>query len=164
MMIIKDSMVIIHLAKMTLLETSCRYFGKVFIPFGVKREVLNRYADSHIIEELISKDKIVVKNVKNIKFVKRAYEFDIQDAEAEAVALYWELNADFIATDDNNIRKKAEILKINLIGTPAIILKLYKEKRIDKLKLQEAIKKLKAIGWFSNSVWDKIQMEVNKNG
>lgn len=161
MIIIKDAMVVIHLAKMTLLETSCDYFKDVFMPEQVKDEILNvKYDDIKVIEALIKNNKIKVKNVKNKQLVQKANEFNIHQAEAEAVALYWEINADFIATDDDNVRKKKDILKLNVIGTPAILLKLYNEKKIEKTKLNEAIKKLKEIGWFSNTVWDKIRLEV----
>ncbi len=164
-MIIKDSMVLIHLAKITLLETSCDYFGKVFIPDKVRDEVLkDGHYDAKIIEDLIAKNKIHVKGVKNQSLIRRANEFNIQKAEAEAVALYWELRADFIATDDDNVRKRREILRLNVIGTPAIMLKLFREKKINKIKLEESMKKLKEIGWFSNTIWDKIRLEVDKNG
>lgn len=163
--IIKDSMVLIHLAKATLLELSCDYFGNVFIPKKVKEEVIVQdFPDSKIIESLINSRKINVKNVNNKSLIKKANEFNIQGGEAEALALYWELKADIIATDDDNVRKKQEILKLNLIGTPTILLKLYKEKRIDKIKIQESIKKIREIGWFANTVWDKIILEVNRDG
>jgi predicted nucleic acid-binding protein len=68
--------------------------------------------------------------------------------------------ADFLATDDDNVRKKGEILNIKIIGTPAIIYKLFKEKIIGKDKLNSSINKLRKIGWFNNSVLDKILMEA----
>ena len=157
-------MVLIHLAKSTLLELSCDYFGKVFITPRIKREVVKKeYPDAYKIEEMLVKNKILVKEVKNFSLTKKAEEFNILGAETEAVALYWELNADFIATDDDNVRRKREILKLNIIGTPAIILKLYKEKKINKEKLNNSINIMKKIGWFNNTIWDKIMLEVEKN-
>ena len=162
-MMIKDSMVLIHLAKTSLLSTSCDYFGNILIPNQVKEEVMKGQDDTIIIQDMINKGKITVKSIKNKKFIEKAYEFNIQKAEAEAVALYWETDANLLATDDYNVRKKREILNLNIIGTPAIILKLFEQKRINRIKFEESIKKMKSIGWFSNTVWDKIQMEANKN-
>ncbi len=163
MIIVKDSMVLIHLAKITLLENSCDYFKKVFITEKIKEEIARgNYPDSKIIGMLITKNKIKIKSIKNNTLIRKANEFNIQGAEAEAIALYWELKADFIATDDDNVRKKRDVLNLNVIGTPVIILKLYKEKKITKVKLEEAIQKLRKIGWFSNTVWDKINMELSK--
>ena len=38
-MIVKDSMVLIHLAKLTVLEKSCNYFKNVTIPDLVLKEI-----------------------------------------------------------------------------------------------------------------------------
>lgn len=68
-----------------------------------------------------------------------------------------------IATDDDNVRKKKNLLNIKVIGTPVIVLKLFKNKIIDKNKIEQCVSELRKIGWFSNIVLDKILMEV-KNG
>jgi len=163
-MIVKDSMVLIHLAKITLLEKSCKYFQRTIIPKRVFDEVTKckekNFVDIKIIIDLVERNKIEVIEIKNKKNLEKINEFNIQGGEAEAVALYWQENADYLATDDDNIRKKNLLLNINLIGTPVIILKLYKEKMIDKNKFVESINKLKKIGWFNNAILDKILMEA----
>ncbi len=165
MLLIKDTSVVIHLAKTTLLETSCNYFGNVHIPQLVIEEIRKQESeDREIIEELIKKKRIVVSSVKNKLWLKKAYQFNIQGGEAETLALYWETKADLLATDDYNVRKKKNILKIEMIGTPGIMMKLYKEKMIRREKYNEAIQKLKKIGWFSNTILDKLTMEAEKNG
>lgn len=157
-------MVLIHLAKTSLLELSCEMFPGVIIPELVYREVSkDDHPDSLIIKNLIERKKIVVKAVSKKQYITKAHQFNILRGEAEVVALYWELGADYIATDDDNVRKKKDLLQLKIIGTPSIILKLYQEKKIDAQKVKDTIKRLKAIGWFSNTVWDKIQLEVNKN-
>ena len=161
-MMIKDAMVVIHLAKITLLEKSCDYFKKVIIPKKVYEEITfcgEKHTEIKIVKELIEKKKISVKEVKDKKLLKKSNEFSIQEGEAEAVALYWQEKADYLATDDDNVRKKSMILNIKIIGTPVIILKLYKEKMIEKEKFAESITKLRKIGWFSNAVIDKVLME-----
>ncbi len=167
MIVIKDAMVIIHLAKITLLENSCDYFKKVIIPKKVYEEIVEsedkKYVDIKITEELIEKNKITVKKVGNDALLQKANDFGIQRGEAETVALYWQEKADYLATDDNNVRQKSLILNIKCIGTPVIILKLYKEKMINKEKATLSINELRKLGWFSNAVIDKILMDV-KNG
>lgn len=161
MLVVKDSMVLIHLAKTTLLECSCDYFGRVVIPVGIQQEVTRPgHPDALLIKELIKQRKITVKEIVNKSLLHRAQQFNIQHGEAEAVALYWELDADVLATDDDNVRKKRELLQLKLIGTPVIMLELYRKKRIDKAKLYEAISRMKEIGWFSQTIWDKIIMEA----
>jgi len=165
-MIIKDSMVVIHLAKITLLEASCERFKPVAVPEEVHREILQGekkgYEDVKIIEELIAVGKLSVKRLRDRekKLLKRAAEFNVQGGEGEALALYWQEKADFLASDDDNLRRKSTLLNLRLIGTPAIILTLYQEKRIDRAKLQESLQALRRIGWFSNAVIDAILMEA----
>lgn len=163
MIIIKDAMVVIHLTKITLLKESCDYFKNVIISETVYKEVMfakeKGYMDAKLIEELIKINKIVVKKIKNKKLLKKVNEFNIQRGEAESVVLYWQEKADYLATDDDNIRKKNTILNIKIIGTPSIILKLYKEKMIKKEKFIFGLERLRKIGWFSNAIIDRILME-----
>lgn len=163
-MIVKDSMVLIHLAKITLLEKSCKYFQRTIIPKKIFDEVTKckekNFVDIKIIVDLVERNEIKVIELRNRKSLEKINELNIQRGEAEAVALYWQENADYLATDDDNVRKKNLLLNIKLIGTPVIILKLYEEKMIDKNKFVESIDKLKKIGWFSNTVLDKILMEA----
>lgn len=163
-MIIKDSMVLIHLAKITLLEKSCDYFREVIIPIEIHKEILRGsykgYMDAKIIEELIEIKKIKIKPVTKEELLQKAREFNIFGGEAEAVALYWQEKAYYLATDDDNIRKKAIILNLNLIGTPSIIINLFKENKINKEKYLQSINELRKIGWFNSEVIDKMKMEV----
>lgn len=163
-MIVNDAMVVIHLAKITLLEASCRHFKPMVIPEAVQQEILagkkKGYEDVAIIEELLNAGTLGVKHVKNTKLLKRAEAFNVQRGEAEAVALYWQEHADYLASDDDNLRKKSTLLNIQLIGTPAIILTLYREKLIDREKLIGSLQALRRIGWFSNTVIDKILLEA----
>ena len=165
-MLVKDSMIIIHLAKITLLEKSCEYFRDVVISELVYKETVEaggkEYPEAIIIKELIEKRKIKVKRINNKMLLNKVNQFNIQRGEAESVAIYWQENADLLATDDDNVRKKKILLKLKTIGTPSIILKLYNEKMIDKQKFNESISKLREIGWFSNAVLDKVLMEGSK--
>ncbi|HLD33375.1 MAG TPA: hypothetical protein VJB66_01525 [Candidatus Nanoarchaeia archaeon] len=162
-MIVNDAMVLIHLTKMSIIEKSCEHWD-VVIPELIHKEVTHpAHPEGKIIDSLIAGKKLQVKTVKNKELIKKANEFNIQRGEAEAVTLYWEAHADFIATDDDNVRKKSTILNLNIIGTPAIMLTLYRKKVIDKEKMTNAIKVLKECGWFSSTVFDKLHGEI-KNG
>jgi len=165
-MIVKDTMVLIHLAKITLLRKSCEYFTDVKIPTAVHNEIIvgkaKGYADTNIILELIKEKRVKVSNVRNKVMLKKIAEFNIRGGEAEAVALYLDENAGFLASDDDNVRKKSTLLEIKMIGTPSIILKLRKEKIITKEKFENSLNELRKIGWFSNAVIDKVLLEGSK--
>jgi predicted nucleic acid-binding protein len=157
-------MVLIHLAKLTILEESCNYFQNILIPELVYKEILKgkkkSFPDVTIILEFVKHKKITIKRIKQRSLIKKANQFNIQKGEAEVISLYWQENANLIATEDDNVRKKKTLLNINVIGTPAIILRLFKEKQINKEKIIQCVSELKKIGWFSSTILDKLLMEV----
>ena len=164
MLLIKDAMVLIHLAKTAILEESCIFFKEVTIPEKVKTEVLKEnFPETKLIEQMITAQKIQVRSIENKELLNKVHQLNIQRGEAEVVALAWELHADTIATDDDNVRKKKHLLNLNIIGTPAILLTLFQQQQISKDKLYQTIKILRETAWFSSTIWDKIQMEVEKN-
>ncbi len=162
-MLIMDAMVLIHLAKVTLLEKTCGHFRDVAMPEAVHGEAMagkeKGYPDAKIIADMVERKRIAVRHVENKALIKKAETFSIQKGEAEAVALYWQEKARYLATDDDNVRKKSVLLDIKVIGTPAIILKLHRENMIGKEKFAESLEELRKIGWFSSSVIDKLLME-----
>lgn len=164
-MIVKDAMTIIHLAKITLLEKSCDYFKNVMVPESVYSETIrmeDKYPETNIIKNLVERNKMKIHKVTNKNLMEKANQYNIQGGEAEAIALYWQEKADFIATDDDNVRKKSVLLNLNVIGTPAIIFGIYKKKMIDKKKFVDSLSELRKIGWFSNAIIDKLLLEVLK--
>lgn len=168
MLVVNDAMILIHLAKITLLEKSCGHFKKVIIPElvfdeAVKAGMERGFEDAVLIGNTVKKGKIKVKKIRKKDFIRKANSFNIFGGEAEAVALYWQERADMIASDDDNVRNKKELLELNMLGTPSIILGLYANKKINAQKTRQAINKLRKIGWFGNEVLDKILMEVEKN-
>ncbi|MBI4919658.1 hypothetical protein HY837_07015 [archaeon] len=163
MCVVKDSMVLIHLAKISILEQCCKYFGEVLIPELVYEETVKgkeKHEDSLVIKNFIDSNLIKVIKIKNGSLIKKANLFNIQGGEAECVALYWQEKADLLATDDDNFRRKKDILKLNLVGTPAIILNLYKKNKINKTETLHSLRDLKKFGWFHNAVLDKVEEEV----
>jgi predicted nucleic acid-binding protein len=162
-MIVKDAMVVIHLAKLSLLEKCCSHFKKAMIPEKVYEEVMRGkeegFAEIAVIEDVINRKSMIIKRVDDLRLIRRAENFNIFAGEAESVALYWQEKADKLATDDNNVRKKRVLLELDIIGTPSIILELYKSGLIGKTKFEESLIGLREIGWFSSSVIDVVKME-----
>ena len=157
-------MVIIHLAKMSLLEKSCDYFQNALIPQAVHDEMLigkeKGYADAALIEDLVRARKLVVKPVKDHRLLRRTRELNIQRGEAEALALCWQEHATYLASDDDAVRKKRLLLGVRLIGTLAIVLQLYRARVIHRPKLRDSVTELRKLGWFSSAVIDHMLMEA----
>ena len=64
MIVVKDAMVLIHLAKLSILEKSCNYFKEVLIPELVYKEILEGkekdFSDVPIVIDLIKNKKIKI--------------------------------------------------------------------------------------------------------
>lgn len=161
MMIVLDAMVLIHLAKLTLLESCCEMFETVLIPELVYEETVERgveagYPDAVLIQEIVEKGLVEVKKVGDEELTRRAHKFNVQAGEAEALALYWQENAHLLASDDDNLRSKRVILDLTLMGTPVIILKLRNQNMITEEKFGSSLEHLREMGWFSNAVIDEV--------
>jgi len=167
MLIVKDSMILIHLAKMQILTDSCRHFGNVLIPKKVYEEtVINGkkkgHPDSLIIEQTIANNLIKIKGVKNKKKVDDLRIFGLHLGEAEAIALYFQEKAQLLATDDDTCRKNRIILGINIIGSPAIVIMLFRNSLITRNKALDCISSLETIGWFDMEVINEMKQQIEK--
>lgn len=167
MIVVKDAMVLIYLAKITLLEKSCEYLENVIIPPAVFDETVTAgkkadLPDAFIIEKAIQNKKILVKNIEDKSLLSFSYSFNIYGGEAEALALYKQEKADYLISDDDNVRRKKEVIQANVIGSLAVLLKLREINMINKYKFVSAIDKLREVGWFSSALLDKVLLEGEK--
>lgn len=165
MITIKDSMILIHLAKMSILGESCRYFGDVLIPKNVYHETVTSgrekgHPDAVVIEQAIDENLIKIKEGQDKKKVDNLRLFGLHYGEAEAVALYYQENARFLATDDDTCRKNRIILDINIIGSPAIVIMLYRKGIISKDKVIDCVSSLEEIGWFDANILYEMSQQI----
>lgn len=160
-------MVLIHLAKMTLLNTSCEAFGPILVPPKVRDEVFagkeKGYPDATIVERSLQAEEIKVIELGDQadEALAELRSLTVRGGEAEAIALCWQEGIERLATDDDNVRNKQEILGIQCVGTPALLLSLYRQGSVDKEKVHRALDVLDRVGWFSQAVLDKVMMEVD---
>ncbi len=160
-------MILIHLAKMQILTDSCRYFGNVLIPTKVYEEtVINGkkkdYPDAFIIEQAIISDLIKIREIKDKKRVDNLRIFGLHLGEAEAVVLYFQEKAQFLVTDDDTCRRNRIILGINIIGSPAIVIMLFRNGLIAKNKALDCVSSLATISWFDTEVIHEMKRQIER--
>ena len=88
--------------------------------------------------------------------------FGLHLGEAEAVALYFQEKAQFLATDDDTCRKNRIILGINIIGSPAIVLMLFRKALITRKKAMDCVLALESIGWFDTEVMQEMKRQIER--
>lgn len=167
MLVVKDSMVLIHLAATSVLQEACVMFSKVIISPAVHREVVEKgieknRPDAYVVKKLEDSKHIGVVTVVRRKLMTELAKYGLKGGELESVALYFQEKADLIASNDDKVRGLQLILNLNLISSPEIILVMARRKVISMEKTLQSLLQLKRIGWFSPSVIDMIAEEVRK--
>jgi predicted nucleic acid-binding protein len=165
MLIVKDSMILIHLANGGVLKEACIMFGQVIIPNIIHKEVVetgiaNQHPDAFVVQKLEQEGYIQVVAVTDNRLKDELKRYGLHCGELEAVTLYLQQKADLIASNDEKVRRLRLILNLSLISSPEIIFMLASTKTIPKGKAVTCLRQLKKIGWFSNNVIDAVIMEV----
>ncbi|MFQ6126348.1 MAG: hypothetical protein ACE5R6_17320 [Candidatus Heimdallarchaeota archaeon] len=96
------------------------------------------------------------------KFLQKYAPFGLKGGELAVVALYFQLKADLITSNDDHVRRLRTILQLNLISSPEIIVFFAHQGKITPTVADEALRNLKKIGWFHPSVIDYARQEVRK--
>ena len=119
MLIISDASPLIALAACNKLDLLDKLFEQVRIPQAVFNELAipDKPNAINIIEW--AKDKVFP--IKN-KTVIKALSLNLDPGEAEAMALYWEISADFLLIDEKKGRIIANRNGIKTVGTIGILL------------------------------------------
>ena len=169
MLVVKDSMVLIHLALTAVLREACIMFGRVIISPAVHDEVVEKgiekgRSDVYVIKELESEKYIHVVSVVDRQLMGELRKYGLGGGELESVTLYFQEKADLIASNDDKVRRLRLILNLNLISSPEIVFMMAKNEVISKDKAIDCLLELKKIGWFSPNVIDIIVEEVRKVG
>ncbi|MFP4093933.1 MAG: DUF3368 domain-containing protein [Cyclobacteriaceae bacterium] len=122
MVVVSDTSPLSNLITIGRLHLLQDLFGVVIIPEKVKQEVL-RLSESGIDLKTFSEAEwIIVKKPANQVLVEQLLE-ELDAGEAEALALYQELQADQLLIDERKGRKKAESLNMHVIGLLGCLVK-----------------------------------------
>lgn len=118
---VTDSTCLIGLERIQRLDILTHVFSRVIIPPAVQIEVG------------ISASWITVQAPRSIMTVA-ALKTQLDDGEAEAIALALELDDVFIILDDLSARRVAKQLNLKVIGTVGMLLRAKQQKVIDEIK------------------------------
>jgi predicted nucleic acid-binding protein len=167
LLIVKDAMVLIHLATSGVLKKACIMFKQVIIPNLVHNEVVekgiqNSHPDAYIVQKLEKEGYIQVKPVTETALMDELRAYGLRGGELEAITLYFQEKADLIASNDDKVRKLRLILNLELVSSLEIVFLLAKNRAISKNRAKECLRELKKVGWFSKNVIDTIIGELEQ--
>ncbi len=161
--IVADSSALILLSKCNLIERLCNSY-KVFAPSSVISEVASddiimTYPDAASIAELVSKQKIKVRDPIG---EKRKLPLVLDQGEKDALFLALELREAVFATDDKKAIKAARFIDLPFIITPKIIVDLFRLNKISYGVARGSIEKLSVIGRYSPDIIANALLALNE--
>lgn len=166
MRIIIDACSAILLAKASVFEKVLDSYN-VIMPQEVYDEVIKGkeklFADALLVERLKKENKIKVVKVNQKLKNKIRKDFNMGDGESSVLSSALEGNL-IVFTDNRQGRKAAATNSIPLIGSPEIMVSLYKKKIIDYDKIINALKIIDEQGWFENYILEKIREDLKNVG
>lgn len=137
---VSNSTPLIFLAKIGRIQLLAKIFEGVLIPKEVYSEVVIRgkaggHPDSVLVEELINKDLIIVRDVE-VTVLKDA---PVDEGEKAAISLALEEGIEEVLIDEGKVRRMARLLGLKPRGTLWVLSKLYEEGFISKKEFKTSV-------------------------
>ena len=138
---VTDSACLIGLERIGRLDILSQSFNTVFIPSAVEKE-LGRSVDWLIVRPVQNKDTVTTLKTQ------------IDEGEAEVIALAMELKDVYVVLDDKKARRIAQEIGLEVIGTIGVILRAKKKGIIAEIK--PVLNKLEEVGFrISNTLYEQ---------
>ena len=162
MKVVSDSSVLIGLSsigRLALLHN--KYPDGVLIPVAVWREVVEQGEKRPGARKVDQADWITVYDVKNWEMVQ-ILKMELDEGEAEAIALACEVETDVVLLDERDARRAAKQLGLRVLGTVGILVWAKRGGKITSLR--ENLDKLKSMAKFriSQILYDRALGEVGE--
>ena len=158
MKLVMDACTAILLAKSSVIETLADT-RELIMTESVYNEIIKgkekMLEDSFLIENLKIDKKIKLTNDNKNITKKLMKDFNMGEGEASTISSGIGKKC-IIATDNLQGRKASKVNNLSLVGSPELIMDLFKTKRINLDKTKIALKKIKEEGWFENNLIERI--------
>lgn len=153
MIIVSDTSPISALIRLDLLEILPQLFGSIIIPPAVERELLFLEKQGFDLSNFRSLSWIQVQSPSKNDFLKQLL-VELDEGEAEAIALAKELSARFLLIDELKGRSVAESCQIPIVGLLGLLLLglllLAKKSGIIQ-EIRPVIIRLRSIGFYAST-------------
>lgn len=161
---ISNSSTLIHLSSIGKLKLLREFYGKITIPSAVWKEVFEEGKDRIGATEVKKArqegwiDVVSPTNEPLLQLLKR----DLDDGEAEVIALAIEQKADIIFLDESDARRIAEIYGLPKTGVIGLLIKAKKEGKIKSLRKELEILRNKAGFWIKEELYQQALRSVGE--
>ena len=153
-MIIGDSSALVSLATMDRLDLLEKIFEKIYVPQAVYDEVTISYKPQSVKLKEFLADKVVSVELDISKM-------GLGQGELEAIALYKNMNSDFLLIDDRRAKKFAQLNGVNVIGSLGVMI-LAKESGLVESISDDLEKLINSSLFISQNLIDRVLMSVGE--
>ena len=161
-MIVSNASTLILLAKVRLLSVLLDDIKKITIPEIVYEEIINKKDSFEIllIKKEIDKKRMILADVDKKNYATMLEQFKLDQGEAAAYALLKNIKGKAVLTDDGELIKLCKIENVPFITAMAVVVKLFKKKKLAKVDALEKLEKLHGYGRYSEDIYDYFRSEV----
>ncbi len=153
-MIIGDSSALVAMATMDRLNLLEKIFGKIYVPQAVYDEITISYkAQSVKLKEFLA-DKVVSVELDISKM-------GLGQGELEAIALYKNMDADFLLIDDRRAKRFAKLNSVNVIGSLGVMILVKDGGFVESIR-DDLEKLVESSLFISQSLVDRVLREVGE--
>lgn len=153
-MIVFDASTLILSAKIELLGLLTDEID-IVITETVEREVTIKQNtfDSKLIRSLIEEGSISVESMEKTSIIEELMrDFNMDEGEASALALYQEKEGELLATDDGQLIKAAKVLGIPFTSSVDFLIRASQKGLLEEDIALEKLKKLQKYGWYKERI------------
>jgi hypothetical protein len=164
-LVISDASTLIHLAAIGRLDLLKDCYGTVVIPAAVWREVVEEgkgRAGAAEVERAQREEWVVVEAVQDTP-LKQLLCRDLDEGEAEVVALAVERSADLVLVDESDARRVAERFRLRKTGVIGILVRGKREGKIQSLARELEQLRLRAGFWVEEQLCREVLAAVGED-
>jgi predicted nucleic acid-binding protein len=163
-LVISDSSTLIHLSQLERLDLLPTFFQQITIPTAVWREVVEQggqRAGAAAVTQARQDGWLVVETPSNrtlLQLLKR----DLDDGEAEMIALAIEREAELVLADETEARRVAERYNLSKTGVIGLLIRARQAGQIPSLKTE--LDKLRNQGgfWIEQGLYERVLRAVGE--
>ena len=154
MLVVSDTTAISNLLQIEAIDLLRKLYGNVVIPKSVEQELLVLETLGFPIKDTLSAPWITVKSVQN-QAIHESLAGELDQGEAESIALAIELQADYLLIDEKKGRQVARENELQIIGTLGIIIEARRRGYLSSVR--KIMDELREIGfWISEKLYQEV--------
>jgi predicted nucleic acid-binding protein len=163
-MVVVDSSTLIHLSAIGRFALLKDLYGKLTVPPAVWREVVERGRDRTGVAELEAarrEEWLEVQTPGNEPLL-RSLRHELDEGEAEVLALAVEHKASLVLLDETEARRVASLFGLEKTGAIGVLIRAKLERRIESLRADLDRMRTETGFWIEGNLYEKVLQSVGE--